>query len=115
MSNNSDYLDRLKNIREKYGCSQPKIHAGLSETSLGMNRGLGMDRPGSAYLKNDLYTLEKTKMADNMYPPTTKYAENVLTSGTLGSKNIDFSMRPQTGVGLASQSYNGVGDFSRRT
>jgi hypothetical protein len=24
MSNNSDYLDRLRNIREKYGCSQPK-------------------------------------------------------------------------------------------
>jgi|JI7StandDraft_1071085.scaffolds.fasta_scaffold2004151_2 hypothetical protein len=31
MSTSSDYLDRLRNIREKYGCSQTKAPGGYSD------------------------------------------------------------------------------------
>lgn len=45
MSGTSDYLDRLKSIREKYGCSQPKTQSSYSEQMLNAERPAALDRP----------------------------------------------------------------------
>lgn len=52
MSSNTDYLDRLKGIREKYGCSQTKTSSYPNDTFLPPDR-----NTGSIYQKSDLYTL----------------------------------------------------------
>lgn len=107
MSGGSDYLDRLKNIREKYGCSQPKIQSAYTDQLLNAERPTGLDRPlayerpsSSTYYKADTFGMDKMKIVDPYIP-----------SSTLTSK--DYSVRPQSSIGT-TQAYAGLSDYSRK-
>lgn len=100
-NNSSDYLDRLRNIREKYGCSQPKNHSGIIDAHLPIDRTLGLDKQNTSYYKADLYAIEKMKVGDT-------------SSSFMASKNIDYGQRPQISSGLNTQSYSAFGDTSKR-
>ena len=127
MSENTDYLDRLKTIREKYGCSQPKTQANTYldshvdrptavertipfERSTPIDRSIPFERTTATnYYKPDTYALDRMKVLDNIST----------TSGALGTKNTDYNLRPQSSIGLATglgapQSYQGLGDYSRK-
>lgn len=110
MSASGDYLDRLKNIREKYGCSQPKTQSGyndqlLAERPMALDRPLGYERnTGAGGYYKESYGLDKMKIVDPHIPTT-----------TLASKNMDYQVRPQSSIGLgATQGYGGMGDYTRK-
>lgn len=95
MSGASDYLDRLKNIREKYGCSQPKgtsnyptDHYQPADKASLLERPLTYER--TTYNRPDLYAADKMKIVDPHIP-----------SAGYGAKNLDYAgTRPASSAGL---------------
>ena len=114
MSANTDYLDRLKTIREKYGCSQPKNQPISYSDTLTIDRPTAIDRQlsyerptASNYYKPDTYALERMKILDAHIPaPATTLVSN--------PKTTDYSLRPQSSMGHGGQSYQGLGEFPRK-
>ena len=95
MSGSSDYLDRLKNIREKYGCSQPKTNSNyptdlyppIDKASL-LDKQLGYER--TPYTRADTFGVDKMKIVDPHIP-----------SGGYGGKNLDYlAARPMSSTGV---------------
>lgn len=76
MATSGDYLDRLRNIREKYGCSQGKGQStSYGDQYLGAERAGILERPsayekaGATYYKADLYSAEKNKLSEQTLVP----------------------------------------------
>lgn len=111
MSATTDYLDRLKSIREKYGCSQPKLQPPTYADS-NLDRPTAIDRPyertAASYYKPDAYTLEKMKILDPHIPTSA-------ATHLANTKNADYALRPQSSMGVgAQQSYQALGEYSRK-
>ncbi len=97
MSGSSDYLDRLKNIREKYGCSQPKANSNypsdpyplVDKASL-LDRQLGYER--APYTRAETFGVDKMKIVDPHIPPS---------SGNYTGKGFEYvGTRPMSSAGL---------------
>lgn len=111
MASSGDYLDRLRNIRQKYGCSQNKTSSPYADQYLGVQRTNPIERPaaydrtGSNYYKADLYSIEKAKLSEQALAPS-------MTG--LGTRAHEYAARPQSSAGLSSNYAASSNDFSRR-
>lgn len=104
MSLSTEYLDRLRNIREKYGCSQNKSTSALyPEQYIGVSKS-----PTKSYQKSDMYALEKKKYGEPI---------SMVAGSPAVAKALDYAPRPQSSIGLSSQPYTGMTgmvDYSKR-
>lgn len=57
MTSSSDYLDRLKSIRDKYGCSQTKNYSDYQNLAPERTTGIAYQKPDTTY------ALDKKKYA----------------------------------------------------
>jgi hypothetical protein len=108
MSSSTEYLDRLRNIREKYGCSQNKTNTSNPYP----DHYTTIDKsPIKPYSKPDAYAYEKFEK-----PRTPNPMSSFIAASPLPAKTIDYTTpRPQSSMNIGnSPSYTGLGDYSRR-
>lgn len=104
MSSSKDYMERLRNIRDKYGVSQSKNYP-ESQTRNYQDHQQILDRnTGVGYIKSELYGIERRKLAGD----NTSSNSSALLQG-----RADYLARPQSSLGLSSQDYN-ANDYSRK-
>ncbi len=108
MSSSTEYLDRLRNIREKYGCSQSKTNTSIPYPE---HYSVADKSPIKPYQKSDLYAFDKFEK-----PRTPNPMSSLIAASPLPTKTIDYTTpRPQTSISITnSPSYTGLGDYSRR-
>lgn len=104
MASTNQYIDRLKDIRDKYGVSQTKNYPNHQLKSYSDHQQV-LDRyPRNGYLKSQLYGIENKKFNDVTINP----------SSAKQPSKAEYGARPLSSLGLSSQDYSGVNDYSRK-